>query len=305
MARFLREMRDFARYFFLPMLVAVLPRRAGAAFASAIARRPWFYEDEAHTSLAAARRFIAIGDEQRWMHEYCLIRFTDDVDLYQSILRNDRWMSRHLTIEGAWPQDKSFVAITFHWGGGIWALRSLRQAGVTISGLALSVDRAAFHNRAVRYWYARLRNWQTARVIGGGLNFTGNAVRRLIEALRSGLSICGLFDVPPQPAEKCLSGRLLGHAAHFPRGLARIAVIEAKPVVVFFSSVDSQTGKQQLWIDPPLRFDDETRLGQHLISRLQAAVELRPAAWHHWAAMDAFVAAQTNPESMADRPLAA
>jgi hypothetical protein len=289
MQRFLNELRDFVHYFLLPFSLALLPRRACIAIVRAIAAKPWFYEAEAQASLAAARRFIAIPDEATWLRDYRLIRFTDDIDLFLSLLHSDKWIARHVSLKGTWPTDKSFVTTTFHWGNGIWALRSLRSAGVTMTAVIGTFNQASFKNQTLRYWCVRLRQWETARVIGGGVISPRNIARQLILVLRAGFSIGVVFDIPAQAGVKCLSGKLFGRNARFARGLARIAVAESKPVVLFFSCADPQTGMRDIWIDPPTRFNNDTELGEHLAQRLQFAIEFRPAAWHQWYAVDAFV----------------
>ena len=289
MQRVLNELRDLVRYFLLPFLLALLPRRACTKLVRAISARPWFYETEAQASLAGARRFIAIADEAKWLRDYRLIRFTDDIDLFLSLLHSDKWMARHVCLKGVWPVEKSFVTTTFHWGNGIWALRSLRTAGVTMTAVIGIFNQASFKNQMFRYWYARLRQFETARVIGGGVISPRNIARQLILILRAGRSIGVVFDVPAHAGAKCLSGKLFGRNARFARGLARIAVAESKPVVLFFSCVDPQTGMREIWIDQPAHFKNDTELGEHLAQRLQFAIEFRPAAWHQWYAVDGFL----------------
>jgi phosphatidylinositol dimannoside acyltransferase len=305
MRRVLNEMRDAARFFLLPFLLALLPHRACTKIVAALAARPWFFEAEAQASLAAARRFISIPDETRWLRDYRLIRFTDEVDLFLSLLRGDKWLARHVSVKGSWPADKSFVTTTFHWGNGIWALRSLRNAGAKMTAVLGKMERSAFPGQTVRYWYVLLRQWETERIIAGGARSPGSAVRQLISALRAGFAIGLVFDVPVHAGTKSLSGKLFGRNAHFARGLARIAVVEAKPVLLFISCVDPQSGKREIWIDPPQRFTNETELGKHLAQRLQYAVELRSTAWHRWYEVDAFIDATAQTESNSGNRIAA
>jgi hypothetical protein len=282
------NMRDLAGLFVLPFMIALLPWPLGKVLAVFVARRPWFYHEEAVASLAMARPQLPISDDTRWLYEYRLVRLMDDVDLYLWILRGDSWLRRNVLLKGKWPAEKSFVSVTFHWGGGIWALRSMRDAGVVVSGLAVSLERKVFKGAWVRYWYMRLRNRETAKIIGGGLNFTGSAARQLYNALRADLAVCGLFDVPGSNPDKDITVRFFGRESVFPRGLAHIAVQYKKQVVVFYAGVDPSTLQHVVYVEDAQRFDDEATLTQHLALRLQNAVELRSSAWHHWALLDRF-----------------
>ncbi len=284
------NLRDFAGLFVFPCLLALLPWGVSLRLAALIARRAWFHGPEAEAALAQARCYLEVADEARWLYEYRLVRLMDDVDLYLWILHGDRWLERRVSLNGTWPQRQSFVAVTFHWGGGIWALRSMRAAGVKISGLALSLERAAFAGAAVRYWYARLRNRETAKIIGGGLNFTGDAARQLIRALHMRLTVCGLFDVPAQASWKDVPAQFLGRTARFPRGLARIAARHGTPVVVFFAAFDPLDCRHKIWVDQAIEIEDETALVQHLSARLEYAIRMQSSAWHHWALVPQFFA---------------
>lgn len=284
----IENLRDLAGLFVLPFLIALLPWPLGKVLAVYVARRPWFHYAEAVASLAVARQQLPISDDTRWLYEYRLIRLLDDVDLYLWILRGDAWLKRNVLLQGKWPQERSFVSVTFHWGGGIWALRSMRDAGVVVSGLALSLERKVFKGAWVRYWYMRLRNHETAKIIGGGLNFTGSAARQLHHALRADLTVCGLFDVPGSNPDKDIKVRFFGREAAFPRGFAHIAVKFKKRVVVFYAGVDPSTLQHVVNVEDAQRFDDEAALAQHLALRLQNAIELRSSAWHHWLLLDRF-----------------
>ncbi|MDQ3025081.1 MAG: hypothetical protein M3R58_01045 [Pseudomonadota bacterium] len=287
------NLRDFAGLFLLPFLIALLPWSLGKRLAVSISRRPWLYHGEAQTALRVARTYIPVADEAQWLYEYRLIRFFDDIDLYLWILRGNAWLRKRVTLDGSWPSEKSFVSITFHWGGGIWAACSMREAGVTISAVALALERADYGNAWVRYWYGRLRTRETARIMGGGLNFTGSAVRPLIKALAAGYTVFGLFDVPAQNSVKETAAVLFGRRAQFPRGLARIAVKQKKPVAVFLSGIDPVSLRHVITIDAPVHFEDENALTRHIAQRLEHAITYRPSAWHHWQLLDGFYAGKS------------
>jgi len=175
--------------------------------------------------------------------------------------------------------------MTFHWGNGLMALRSLQYAVGPFAGVALAVDKAQFRGRPLRYAYVKLRNWETARAIGGGLNYTGGAARSFVAAIKRGVSICGLFDVPPAPNVKSTAVQFLGGTGIFPRGAARLAASQNMPLVVFRSIIDPETGLRELWIDSINAGTTELTLIETSVQDLEGAIQSQPAAWHMWAAL--------------------
>ena len=279
---------DFAELFFWPLLIALLPWPIGFRVAQFVARRRWFFEDSARAALSAARTRLQVEDDADWLYRYCFTRLMDHADLYLSLTRSRAWMEKRLIHHGEWPAKKPVIGMTFHWGNGLFALRSLQYSTGPFAGVALAVDKALFRGRPVQYAYVKLRNWETARAIGGGLSYTGGAARRFVAALRGGTSICGLFDVPPTPLVKARKADFLGSAAWFPRGAVRLATAHRVPLVIFRPTVDPVSGKREIWIESPATEEDETILFESAVRHLEAAVKMQPAAWHLWGALSAF-----------------
>ena len=280
--------RDAAELFVWPMLAALLPWPVAFRMIRMIARRAWFYETDARTAFETARTRLGANDEDDWVTRYCFMRLMDHVDLYLSLTRGGSCLEKRLIRHGEWPGDRPFVGMTFHWGGGIFALRSMRLATGPVAGVAIVLDKAAYRGRPLLYAYLRLRNFETARVIGGGLNFTGGAARRFVSALQRGISICGLFDVPPLPKVKSRRTKFLGAHAVFPTGAIRLAAAHRVPLVIFRSMVDPVSGIREIWIEPAATVFNESILFEYAVKLLEAAVRAQPAAWHMWGALDAF-----------------
>ena len=234
---------DFAELFFWPMLIAILPWPAGFRVARFVARRRWFFNSDATAAFTIAKTRLQLDDESDWFYRYCFTRLIDHADLYLSLTRNRAWVEKHLAYHGRWPAESPFIGMTFHWGNGLLALRSMQHAAGPFSGVAIAVDKAAFRGRPVLYAYVKIRNWETGRAIGGGLNYTGSAARRFVAALQEAKSICGLFDVPPTPSVKTRPAPFLGRMANFPRGAVRLATAHKVPLVIFRSTVDPLNGR--------------------------------------------------------------
>jgi hypothetical protein len=279
--------RDAAELFFLPLLAALLPWPAAFRVIRLLARRAWFYEADARAAIEVARTRLAVSGEADWITRYCFARLMDHVDLYLSLTRSRAWLEQRLIRHGEWPRKTPFIGMTFHWGGGMFALRSMQYAAGPFAGVALTLDKAAFRGRPLLYAYVRLRNFETARAIGGGLNFTGGAARQFVAALQSGVSICGLFDVPPLPNVKSRAAKFLGAKVLFPTGAVRLAVAHRVPLVIFRSMVDPESGKREIWIEPPAAEFNETWLFERAVKSLEEAVRAQPSAWHMWGMLDA------------------
>lgn len=279
--------RDAAELFFWPLLAALLPWPAAFRVMRFLARRAWFYEADARAALEVARTRLAVSDEYDWIARYCFTRLMDHVDLYLSLTRSRAWLERRLIRHGEWPRQTPFIGMTFHWGGGMFALRSMQYAAGPFAGVAIALDKAAFRGRPLLYAYTRLRNFETGRAIGGGLNFTGGVARQFVAALQNGISICGLFDVPPLPNVKSRAARFLGAKVLFPTGAVRLAVAHRAPLVIFRSMVDPESGKRELWIEPAAVEFNEALLFERAVESLEEAVLAQPAAWHMWGALNA------------------
>jgi lauroyl/myristoyl acyltransferase len=279
--------RDAAELFFWPMLAALLPWAAGFRLIRCLARRAWFYEADARAALQIARTRLAVNDERDWITRYCFMRMMDHADLYLSLTRSRAWLEKHLIRHGAWPQQKPFIGMTFHWGGGMLALRSMQYATGPFAGVAIAQDKSAYRGRPLLYAYVRLRNFETARAIGGGLSFTGSAARKFVGALRGGVSICGLFDVPPAPNVKFRAVKFLGARALFPTGAVRLALAHRAPLVIFRCMVDPVSGKREIWIESPALDVSEAALMERAVKSLEEAVRTQPSAWHMWGVLDA------------------
>jgi Bacterial lipid A biosynthesis acyltransferase len=292
---------DLAARFLWPALVALLPRKAGKRVAFWVADHTNAYLAEAKSSLESAKQFLSISDEQTWMRDQRFVRLIDDVDLFSSLIHSADWFRTHARIDGAWPAG-GFIAVTFHWGNGLWVPRMLHDAGRPLTGLTADLRREHYANAPVRYWYAALRNREVRRVTGGALHYVGDSIRALVAALRREKPVCVLFDVPVMAGWKFNRTILFGRAVAFPRGIARLAVKEKKPVVLFLSCVDPDTGEQSIAIDAPVLFADEQSLTDHLARRLEAAIRSRSYAWHHWPLFSQFEARDVSSYPSAAQP---
>jgi hypothetical protein len=276
----LRSLRHLLELFVLPGLAAILPWTLCFRCYRLLARLP-IYRAQSAAALTGAQHLQRIADPRRWLAEHRLTRLCDHADLYLSMTRGDRWMHRHLQVRGQWPlASQPFLAVTFHWGAGWWALRHLRAQGVRSAFLSIRFDRTSFQGDRVAFGYANLRMREVCRASGADAIYTNGASAAIREAWRQGISVVALFDVPPQLTPHSVTSRVLERDIRLPSGLARLARDEGVPVVAFNVGIDAATGARLLEISPPCGGGDEFETVAYLAKEFDRLLSRSLAAWH-------------------------
>jgi hypothetical protein len=273
-----------------PLLAASLPWPSAFALLSRVARSDAVTFDAEAAAWAQAARLGATRlpeaggevDEATWRRAWRLVQLVDHADLFLARTRGDRWLDRHVDVHGAWPLAGAFLALTFHWGAGLWALRDLGRSGHRARFLARRLSDAEFGGDPWRRRYMTLRVDATERATRAPLISTGGATAKISASLARGNPIVALCDVPlPAPRTK-IDVPFRGRRLVMPRGLIAIVCEQAIPVVVFSAGLDRTTGRRRLDIAPIERFRDPTTMAESLAHRLDELLERDPAAWHMW-----------------------
>lgn len=280
---------DFAGLFLFPGLAAILPWRFCFRVFHHLAGMDFLYRAETEAALAGVACIAPPEDKAAWSKASRLVWLVDHADLYLSRFRSDAWLHRHVTVTGNWPADDNFIAITFHWGAGMWALRHMRAQGRKVSVLVRGIERASFSGALLRYAYGKLRLLVTAQAGGDRLTMAGSkSLYDMKHKLKEGSCIVGLLDVPVDSPRNALATQFLGREAYFPRGLLFLAVNSGVPVVLYSMGVDRKTGHRHLAISDPLTARSEQALLDTLASRLTELVAQDSPAWHHWGGVQSF-----------------
>lgn len=281
-------MRTFVELFLLPGMAAILPWRWCFKLFRRVAQSRYLYP-EVEWMVRGARAAGALGNEEEWRSALRLTRLFSFADLYLSMFRGKRWIDKHVDVIGAWP-DGAFLAVTYHWGAGLWALRHLTAQGKRTRFLSIRFDRATFQNSRLRYWYGLLRTLETSRAGGGaGIIFTGGSRAEISQALKEGDCVMALFDVPPAPDQASAPAFLFGRPARVRPGLARLAADEQNPVVVFRMHLDRESGRLKLHIDPVKRDGSEAELLELMVSGFRSAIDDDPCSWHSWSEAECYL----------------
>jgi lauroyl/myristoyl acyltransferase len=222
-------------------------------------------------------------DQKNTAQEARLICLLDHCDLYLSLLR--RWRLRlpwHIECRGAWPTQGGFIATGFHHGTGHWIFSTFRSVGRKSTALYAKRDRNDYRGVPVRYWYGGLRVRDVEYVSGRKGVFRPH-IRGLLDALKEGVAVTALADIPPRLAPQGQRPvRLLGEDVTMPEGLVKMAKSRNVPLVPFWTEFDLNRGTRTLVIGDPIDPTDVDATLRTLAQMLDARIRATPAAWMFW-----------------------
>lgn len=287
LSRLRAEWRDLVELVLLPGLAAVLPWRLCFALFKQIAKWPWLYRENCSRALAEAQARGWVHDVSHWVQVRRLVTLVDHADHYLALTRSDQWITRHVTVVGAWPTKQvsaqsSTLLCTFHWGAGMWALRHVAQTGLTPNALVASLDPAYFAGRQVLYRYALSRTAAVAKVLQRPTIDVSKNLRAVLKAMHAREPILAAIDAPADQANASQTIPLLGMMARVPTALLRMAVERKLPVTVFTTGLDLATGQRILRLHALEVEGDLEQLVSKVFTLLSDVMRAEPAAWHFW-----------------------
>ncbi|MGE5088769.1 MAG: hypothetical protein ACM3QY_06560 [Candidatus Levyibacteriota bacterium] len=279
--------RQVGECLLLPALAASLPWRIAWPLLRALARRGFLFgEVAARAAEAAARRGYA-KDPAAWACSHRLMRIVDQVDPAISSSRSDRWMASHLTVDGDPLPPGPCILVGFHYGAGFWSLRHLRRSGHRVSFLSRAIDASLAPGQPLRLAFMHWRMRQVEKAGGAPVIYVGGSVDRMRAALREGISVLGMVDVPEPTSTKRAEVPFLGAMARFPDGLLRLAASEKVPLVAYLARLDPQSGCRRLTL-ARLPLGDEAPM-RSLAAQLERAIRDEPWGWHLWEQWPLFI----------------
>jgi hypothetical protein len=289
LARIAPNLRALLEYILLPMLIAALPWAIGARLAKLCARIPGLYGAVVRASVEQATQFGYVGDPRAFARDNRWLRLIDHADLFLSRWRGESYARRWVRREGEWPAGTGpLIAITFHWGNGLFGIRACHATGRRIACLSTRFVPQAVGHLSVVWRYGLLRLAECEAVSGAPLLYAGEAARGMMRTLQQGDSLLALLDVPPGDVGGGLPVRLLDRDALLPSGLLKLAQRARVPVVFFALDTDPVTLVRRLRVSEPFVVEEREAALQHAANALDALIRERPAAWMFWPQSPAF-----------------
>jgi phosphatidylinositol dimannoside acyltransferase len=290
MQRFTENLEDLFVLFLIPALVAMLPWFLGFRVLRSLASIAWSPRyDDAAAAYASCVRWLPDQDRERWQRAWRLQRWVDRADIFLYFLRRDGYVRRRVTQTGAWPAAdvaQGHLYITFHWGTGIWALRSASLAGKPSAFLSIALGEITDPRHPFATAYAKLRMHVTAKACGLPIIYTGGATDRMLATLQQKNNVAALVDLVVGADQASVPVTLFDRPAVLPRGTIRLAVENKVPVLVFRCHTDLDNGRRLLEITPSQVFATEAAMAEFLAAQLEAALRAKPSAWHFWTGID-------------------
>lgn len=272
----------------LPWLALPLPWPLAYRLLRRAARARWLFAADCANALAAARRHIDIADPDGWAWRYRTLRLVDYADFWLSRVRTHRWIARHVDRAGPFPALRSAVAISFHWGAGLWGLRALRADGHCSAFVGRPFDPAALGSHVANL-VGRTRFAEVGRATGIPVIYPPGTLRRAGEVLAAGNWIVALPDVPPDDARAAGAVTLFGRPARFADGPIEIARRARVPVVIHRCGLDFDTGRRELDVWGPYDADDPALL-QRVVDVWQQSLTGRSWCFGLWPLLHAHFA---------------
>ena len=283
------SMSTAATHWGWPALAAALPWPAGFALLARVAGSDQVRFETEDAAYAQAQRFGGTGlpeaggaNGAAWRRAWRLVRLVDHADLFLTLSRSDRWLDRNVSVHGAWPASGPFLAVTCHWGAGLWALRHLGRSGIRSRFLARRLTEAEFGGDPGRRRYMHMRIRATERATRAPVIYTAGATAEIAAALDEGIRIVALCDVPLPAGRSKIEVPFRGGRLTMPRGLIALACARNVPVVLFSAGIDRTTGQRRLDIAPAEIFRDPAVMAGALAQWLDTLLVRDAPAWHMW-----------------------
>lgn len=279
----------------LPAVATLLPWSWTYRLLRQLSRFSFLYRDETRQAEAAA---LASGISQTgrvWRRHFRLNKLIDGVDPWLIRFRSERWMRKHLEVEGSWPTDGPFVAISIHWGAGMWGLRHIQYSTQPISMILRPATEWGVVFSTPKRIYVKFYQREIERAGGTPITVTGSGLTaRMTEQIEQGNNLLALLDVPKGTNKGGFPVDFLGQPTYFATGIVNIAVQNNWPLVAYSIGVDFATGKRQLEIRPPLQTTDLHDSVTQLSTYFDEVVRREPALWQFWNLHRAFLSPDFN-----------
>jgi hypothetical protein len=300
-----QEIIDFWTLFVVPGVPAMLPWRWAWACYRGMSRFPLLLETQIGARADIAMQALPGIDRTRLIRRLRFLQMLDLADFY--LARRARLAAipgGHFIVEGEWPSGP-FIAVSFHYGNGMWMLRDLLRKGRRTTVVAAPFEPGDYKGRRIYLGYSRARYRELERSAGGAAAYRPRVREKLVDALAHGGVVMSLLDLPPRlvSANQQVVG-ILGRTASLPMGVFQLAASVGVPVVPFWIEIDAR-GVRKLVIDHARDPQEPSANLAYFAALLDTLIRRDPAAWHFWSEWPAWVRdAATLSASQTAQPVA-
>jgi hypothetical protein len=278
------EAHDFWTMYLVPGLPArLLPWRWAWACYHAVSRFPVVLSALFRSRAAIAQQVLPQQVELApLIRRLRLLWLLDAADLYLAHRTPiDRAPGAHFKVEGEWPQGP-FIAVSFHYGTGMWMLRDLHRKGRRTVVIAAPFEPGDYKGRRIYLAYGRMRHQEMEHSAGRLAAYRPRVREKLLAALAAGDIVMSLLDLPPRlvPANQ-RPVTFLDTPLSLPSGVIQLAAAANVPVVPFWVEIDA-AGVRKLVIQPPRDARDTDANIAYFGNLLDTLIRRDPAAWHFW-----------------------
>lgn len=287
-----RNLSDAALLYALPLLVGLLPWRAGLALLRAIAARTHFFADVVEAAWAQATRTLPGLERTEFCRAQRLLLLVDRCDAMLCLLRSRRWWARRIDVRGA-PLEALApgLVLTSHWGSGNWLWGVLAGRGVRGHFLARRAGVTDLGRGRLARGYPHWRAWALRRSGAAGVIYTGGAAAPVLAALARDEAVVGMLDLVPRAGQQQAAVTLLGRRAMLPTGLLGLAARAGATVMLVSCGLDARSGRRVLHLERlPDGLAPEAVLARYT-AHLDARIREAPGYWFAWPQAAALLAA--------------
>jgi len=287
-----RQLKDLMELFLLPALSLFFSWRLSYRLFKWLCQFDIFYREHVNAAAehALSLGYLSLEDAGPWRQKVRLTRLIDLADFYLTLFKGDKWIAKYVRMEGDWPHQGAGFLCTFHWGGGMWAIRSARLAGLTPHMMLARFDPLHYRDQPVLLRYAKYRTALVERETGFKTIDPKQARPDIQKALETKNQVMVVMDVPPDAVRSNVQVSILNRQVRMPIGLLKIAAKSSVPVTIFSMGYDFATGERLLSVKTLQAHDDAGHLATLVYAELDNLIRREPAFWHFWAQMPRFMA---------------
>lgn len=276
------EAKTFLHHFLIPAMTVFLPARAGLRWLNFWASLLALRSSSSDWEIANLYLPEAVGDRRRFLQRAKTYALLDWADVYLARTRaSAAWMKKNIVMQGDPPPKTAAMAITIHYGAGLWSLPLLSQhwpLGWVFAPIVYPPARGEWlHTKLSEQRLSAIRRMPRVSLLS-----TPGAYQKMQDCTTAGGGIVGLIDAPDIHHRAVAPISVFGHEWLIANGLVRFAQSTGLPIYLYTVSL-SPAGTQRIFRGQLLETSGDIDDSMHKIGQWMAQeIAQDPAAWHLW-----------------------